>query len=99
MPGLSDYVIMVRGRAKAFLAGPPLLKAATGARSPPTRSWEAPRCTPASPGLGEYLAEKNDNADGLRIARDVVSRLRSNAEAPASPIVDDRVDRAAALAG
>ena len=30
MPGLSDYVIMVRGRAKAFLAGPPLLKAATG---------------------------------------------------------------------
>jgi len=25
MPGLSDYVIMVRGRAKAFLAGPPLL--------------------------------------------------------------------------
>jgi geranyl-CoA carboxylase beta subunit len=30
MPGLSDYVILVRGRAKAFLAGPPLLKAATG---------------------------------------------------------------------
>ena len=30
MPGLSDYVIMVRGRARAFLAGPPLLKAATG---------------------------------------------------------------------
>src|SRR5450756_2576021 len=30
LPGLSDYVIMVRGRAKAFLAGPPLLKAATG---------------------------------------------------------------------
>jgi geranyl-CoA carboxylase beta subunit len=27
MPGLSDHVIMVRGRAKAFLAGPPLLKA------------------------------------------------------------------------
>jgi geranyl-CoA carboxylase beta subunit len=30
LPGLSDHVIMVRGRAKAFLAGPPLLKAATG---------------------------------------------------------------------
>ena len=25
MPGLSDYVILVRGRAKVFLAGPPLL--------------------------------------------------------------------------
>ncbi|WP_275427974.1 carboxyl transferase domain-containing protein, partial [Stenotrophomonas maltophilia] len=30
MPGLSDYVVMVRDRARAFLAGPPLLKAATG---------------------------------------------------------------------
>ena len=28
--GLSDYIIMVRGRTRAFLAGPPLLKAATG---------------------------------------------------------------------
>ena len=30
MPGLSDVVIMVRARSRAFLAGPPLLKAATG---------------------------------------------------------------------
>ena len=30
MTGLSDHVIMVRGRGRAFLAGPPLLKAATG---------------------------------------------------------------------
>ena len=29
-PGLSDYVIVVREQAKMFLAGPPLLKAATG---------------------------------------------------------------------
>ncbi|HNR77959.1 MAG TPA: carboxyl transferase domain-containing protein, partial [Parvularculaceae bacterium] len=28
--GLSDYVVVVRGRSKVFLAGPPLLKAATG---------------------------------------------------------------------
>ncbi|MEX0644435.1 MAG: carboxyl transferase domain-containing protein, partial [Parvularculaceae bacterium] len=28
--GLSDYVVAVRGRTKVFLAGPPLLKAATG---------------------------------------------------------------------
>ena len=28
--GLSDYIIMVRGRSRAFLAGPPLLMAATG---------------------------------------------------------------------
>ena len=30
MPGLSDYVIAVRGAAKVFLAGPPLVKAAIG---------------------------------------------------------------------
>jgi len=30
MPGLSDYVVMIRKNAKVFLAGPPLLKAATG---------------------------------------------------------------------
>ncbi len=30
LPGLSDYVVMVQGRAKVFLAGPPLLRAATG---------------------------------------------------------------------
>jgi len=30
MTGLSDRVIMVRGRARAFLAGPPCVKAATG---------------------------------------------------------------------
>ena len=30
IPGMSDYVVMVRGKARAFLAGPPLLKAATG---------------------------------------------------------------------
>src|SRR5438045_7000457 len=30
MPGLSDIAIMVRARWRAFLAGPPLLKAAPG---------------------------------------------------------------------
>src|ERR1700680_1915735 len=30
LPGLSDYVVMVQRRAKVFLAGPPLLRAATG---------------------------------------------------------------------
>src|SRR5262249_57650768 len=29
-PGLCDYVVVVKGRSKIFLAGPPLLKAATG---------------------------------------------------------------------
>ena len=37
MPGLSDYTIMVRGNAKVFLAGPPLLKACLLYTSPSPR--------------------------------------------------------------
>ncbi len=72
MPGLSDYVIMVRGRAKAFLAGPPLLKAATGEVATDEELGGAVMHTHVS-GLGEYLAE--DDADGVRLAREVLARL------------------------
>jgi len=76
MPGLSDYVIMVRGRAKAFLAGPPLLKAATGEIATDEELGGAVMHTHVS-GLGEYLAE--DDADGVRLARDVIARLNFGA--------------------
>jgi geranyl-CoA carboxylase beta subunit len=72
MPGLSDYVIMVRGRAKAFLAGPPLLKAATGEIATDEELGGAVMHTHVS-GLGEYLAE--DDSDGVRLAREVLARL------------------------
>ena len=72
MPGLSDYVVMVRGRARAFLAGPPLLKAATGEIATEEELGGAEMHTSVS-GLGEYLAE--DDAHGLELARDVVRRL------------------------
>jgi geranyl-CoA carboxylase beta subunit len=72
MPGLSDIVIMVRGRSRAFLAGPPLLKAATGEIATEEELGGAEMHTAVS-GLGEYLAE--DDRHALGIARDVVSRL------------------------
>jgi len=72
LPGLSDYVIMVRGRARAFLAGPPLLRAATGEVASDEELGGAAMHTSVS-GLGEYLAQ--DDADAIRIARDVVGRL------------------------
>ena len=89
MPGLSDYVIMVRGNAKAFLAGPPLLLAATGEVATDAELGGAQMHCEVS-GLGEYLAE--DDADALRIARDVVSHLNwpctpPPADAPA-PLAD-----------
>ncbi|MDA0226439.1 MAG: acyl-CoA carboxylase subunit beta, partial [Proteobacteria bacterium] len=79
MPGLSDYVVMVRGRAKAFLAGPPLLKAATGEIATDEELGGALMHTQVS-GLGEYLAE--DDADGLRLAREVLGRLGWGAATP-----------------
>jgi geranyl-CoA carboxylase beta subunit len=79
MPGLSDYVIMVRGRAKAFLAGPPLLKAATGEIATDEELGGAVMHTHVS-GLGEYLAE--DDSDGVRLAREVLSRLDIKNQAP-----------------
>ncbi len=71
MPGLSDIVIMVRGRSRAFLAGPPLLKAATGEVATEEELGGAEMHTIVS-GLGEHLAE--DDREALGIARDIVAR-------------------------
>ncbi|HSV53351.1 MAG TPA: carboxyl transferase domain-containing protein [Burkholderiaceae bacterium] len=72
MPGLSDVVIMVRNRSRAFLAGPPLLMAATGEVATEEELGGAQMHTAVS-GLGEYLAE--DDRHALGIAREVVQKL------------------------
>jgi geranyl-CoA carboxylase beta subunit len=71
MPGLSDVVIMVRGRSRAFLAGPPLLMAATGEVATEEELGGAEMHTSMS-GLGEYLAE--DDRHALGMAREVLAR-------------------------
>ena len=73
MPGLSDVVVMVRKRSRAFLAGPPLLLAATGEVATEEELGGAEMHTAVS-GLGEYLAE--DDRHALGIAREVVSKLK-----------------------
>ena len=75
MPGMSDYVVVVRGRAKIFLAGPPLLKAATGEIADDESLGGAEMHTSVS-GVAEYLAE--DDADAIATARDILSRLAWN---------------------
>jgi geranyl-CoA carboxylase beta subunit len=70
--GLSDYIVMVRGRTRAFLAGPPLLKAATGEIATEEELGGAEMHTAVS-GLGDYLAE--DDRDALRIAREIMAAL------------------------
>ena len=79
MPGLSDYVIAVKGGGKAFLAGPPLLKAATGEIATDEELGGAEMHASVS-GLAEYLAENDGEA--LLLAREVVSRLGWNQRCP-----------------
>jgi geranyl-CoA carboxylase beta subunit len=78
-PGLSDYVIVVKRRSKIFLAGPPLLKAATGEVATDEELGGAEMHTTVS-GVAEYLAE--DDADALRIAREIVAALPWNERRP-----------------
>jgi len=82
LPGLSDYVILVRNKAKVFLAGPPLLRAATGEIAGDEELGGAEMHATVS-GLGEYLAE--DDADGIRIAREIMAKLPWNEQLPARP--------------
>lgn len=81
-PGLSDYVVVVRGKAKMFLAGPPLLKAATGEIATDEQLGGAEMHAQVA-GTAEYLAE--NDADGVRIAREIVAMLPWNAQLPARP--------------
>jgi geranyl-CoA carboxylase beta subunit len=80
--GLSDYIILVRGRSRAFLAGPPLLKAATGEVATEEELGGAEMHTSIS-GLGDYLAE--DDHDGLRIAREILGQIDWNLRSPPEP--------------
>lgn len=82
MPGLSDYVIAVKGNGRAFLAGPPLLKAATGEIATEEELGGAEMHATVS-GLVEYLAENDGH--GVQIAREVVQRLHWNKGCEVAP--------------
>lgn len=81
-PGLSDYVVLVRQKTKMFLAGPPLLKAATGEVATDEELGGAEMHAQVA-GTGEYLAE--NDADGIRLAREILRHLPWNEQLPAKP--------------
>jgi len=87
--GLSDYVIMIRSRSKVFLAGPPLLKAATGEIAKDEDLGGAELHTQVT-GVGDYLAE--NDADALRQAREVVEKLRWDRALPSMSRGSPRYD-------
>lgn len=72
VPGMSDYVIMVKEAAKVFLAGPPLVKMATGEESDDESLGGAEMHSRIS-GSSDFLAV--DEHDAIRLARRCVARL------------------------
>ncbi len=72
IPGMSDYVVMVRGRAAVYLGGPPLVKMAIGEEADDETLGGAEMHARVS-GLSDYTAE--DDADALRLGRLILSHL------------------------
>ncbi|HEX7973834.1 MAG TPA: carboxyl transferase domain-containing protein [Anaerolineales bacterium] len=72
LPGMSDYVVMVRGQAKVFLGGPPLVKMATGEDTDDESLGGAEMHAQVS-GVSDYTAE--DDHDAIRIGRLIVARF------------------------
>jgi acyl-CoA carboxylase subunit beta len=91
VPGMSDHVVMVRERSKVFLAGPPLVKMATGEIADDESLGGADMHARTS-GLADYYA--TDETDAIRIGRRIVARLnhrkagRPPALAPPPPRLD-----------
>ncbi|MFO1394193.1 MAG: carboxyl transferase domain-containing protein [Steroidobacteraceae bacterium] len=89
LPGLSDYVVLVRDRSSIYLAGPPLVKAAIGEESTDEALGGAELHATVT-GLGEYLAE--DDAHAIAIAREVLAALRWDEVAPRPASTPPRYD-------
>ncbi len=72
LPGLSDYVVLVRDRSSIYLAGPPLVKAAIGEDATDAELGGTDLHARVT-GLGEYLAE--DDAHAIALARELFDKL------------------------
>ncbi|MEV6899133.1 carboxyl transferase domain-containing protein [Amycolatopsis sp. NPDC051372] len=80
LPGMSDYVVMVKERAKVFLGGPPLVKMATGEESD-DESLGGAEMHARTSGLADYLAA--DEQDAIRLGRSIIKRLNWHKKGPA----------------
>ncbi len=73
IPGMSDYVVMVKKQAQVYLGGPPLVKMATGEETTHEELGGAEMHSRVS-GVSDYLAEDED--DAIRLGREIVAHLR-----------------------
>lgn len=82
MPGMSDYVVMVKEQAQVYLAGPPLVKMATGEVTDHESLGGAEMHSSIS-GVSDYLAV--DEMDALRLGREIVAHLNWQKGAQPAP--------------
>lgn len=74
IPGMSDYTVMIKEKAKVFLAGPPLVKMATNEVTDDESLGGAEMHSKIS-GVSDYLAQ--DELDGIRIAREIMEIVKT----------------------
>jgi acyl-CoA carboxylase subunit beta len=91
IPGMCDHVVMVRGAAKVFLGGPPLVKMATGEDADEEELGGAEMHSRVS-GLSDFLAR--DEREALALGRRIVKDLRwkklgPGPDGPGAPPVHD----------
>lgn len=72
LPGLSDHVIMVRQQAHAYLAGPSLLRAATGEEASDEELGGADMHASVS-GLADHVAD--NDLDGIARLKEVIDTI------------------------
>jgi acyl-CoA carboxylase subunit beta len=91
IPGMSDYVVMVRRQAQVYLAGPPLVKMATGEETDHEALGGAEMHSRIS-GVSDYLAQ--DEVDAIRLGREIVAHLdwQKAARPTARPVEPPRHD-------
>ncbi len=91
IPGMSDYVVMVKEQAQVYLAGPPLVRMATGEETGHEELGGAEMHSKLS-GVSDYLAE--DERDAIRLAREIVAHLnwRKHGPAPAREVDEPLYD-------
>ncbi len=84
--GMSDYVVMVRNQAFAYLGGPPLVKMAIDEDADEETLGGAEMHARTS-GLADYMA--TDELDAIRITRDIVAHLDWDKRGPGPSVPAD----------
>ncbi|OJY71068.1 MAG: methylcrotonoyl-CoA carboxylase [Sphingobium sp. 66-54] len=87
VPAMADESVIVRGQGTIFLAGPPLVKAATGEEIS-AEDLGGGDLHARKSGVADHLAE--NDAHALTIVRDIVSQLPAD-PAPDIPLISPRL--------